>query len=231
MNPHVQNFGKVGRVVAGQDPLAAFHHYQLGGIEFDAIRCEPGHHVIRRRFKRCDYAEAVAGNGDAAALAFLFRHEILEGASILILFGTGIVLAGNKIARLRMRPSSQKPINLLCADAQTLVGEAVARVFTTGGYHVERVQDGLSAWEKLSVDPTRYHVVITEHTIPLLNGLLLVERLRDVRFPGRIIVYSAAISPDEDLAYRRLSVDAIVENGPDSAKLLAIVEAFHAGGT
>jgi len=130
-----------------------------------------------------------------------------------------------------MRPSRSKRIHLLCADDHTLVGEALVKVFTTAGYHVVHVTDGLAAWETLSRDPARIHVVITDHSMPRLNGLGLVERLRDAHYPGRIIVYSGSLTADEDLAYRKLSVDAIVEKGADSAKLLAVVEAFHAGGT
>lgn len=124
--------------------------------------------------------------------------------------------------------SSAQPLQLLCADDHTLVGEALVKVFSTAGYRVEHATDGESAWAKLAPNPARFQVVITDHAMPRLDGLGLVQRLRSAQYPGRILVYSASISPDEDLAYRQLAVDAIVEKGPDSARLLAIVEAFHA---
>ena len=133
--------------------------------------------------------------------------------------------------RLRMARSTSHPLQLLCADDHTLVGEALVKVFSTAGYEVERANDGESAWAKLAPNLSRFQVVITDHVMPHLDGLGLVQRLRSAHYPGRILVYSDAISADEDLAYRQLAVDAIVEKGPDSAKLLAIVEAFHAGGT
>lgn len=135
------------------------------------------------------------------------------------------------MARLRMAHATSHPIHLLCADDHTLVGEALAKVFSTAGYRVERADDGESAWQKLSQNIARFQVVITDHVMPRLDGLGLVARLRGANYPGRIIVYTETISADEDLAYRKLAVDAIVAKGPDSAKLLAVVEAFHAGGS
>lgn len=128
-----------------------------------------------------------------------------------------------------MKRPGPKPIHLLCADDHTLVGEALVKVFTTAGYQVVHVDNGLSAWEIISADPQRFHVVITDHSMPQIDGLRLVQQLRQAKYLGRVIVYSGSLTPEEDLAYRKLSVDAIIENGPDSAKLLAVVEAFHAG--
>ena len=130
-----------------------------------------------------------------------------------------------------MAHAASHPIHLLCADDHTLVGEALVKVFSTAGYRVEHADDGESAWEKVSQNPARFQVVITDHAMPRLDGLGLVQRLRRANFPGRIIVYTDKISADEDVAYRALAVDAIVAQGPDSAKLLAVVEAFHAGGS
>lgn len=129
-----------------------------------------------------------------------------------------------------MARTASHPIHLLCADDQTLVGAALVKVFSTAGYRVERALDGESAWAMLAPNPARFQVVITDHVVPPLGGLGLVQHLRAAAFPGRILVYSGSLSAEDDLAYRQLAVDVIVEKGPDSTRLLAVVEAFHASG-
>lgn len=133
------------------------------------------------------------------------------------------------MTRLRMA-HSEKPVHLLCADNQTLVGAALAKVFSTAGYQVARAADGESAWSMIAPNPAQFGVVIADHFMPRLDGLGLVQRLRNARYAGRILVYSEALSADDDLAYRQLGIDALVEKGPDSARILAIMEAFHASG-
>jgi CheY-like chemotaxis protein len=225
-----QRLGESHEFIIGDDPVAAFDLRDLRLVEVDAKRCQSAGHVLLRNFwQRGDAEPMDNGTGDIAWL-FLFGHGALEGAPILILFGTGIILVGNKIACLRMNRSGQRPIQILCADDHTLVGTALAKVLSTAGFVVEQVHDGLAAWEKVSTDLGRFRVVIADHAIPKLSGLGLVQQLRNAEFPGRIIIYSNTLSPDDDLAYRNLRVDAIVENGPDSARLLAVVEAFHARG-
>lgn len=225
-----QRLGKGNELIIGDDPVAAFDLGHLRLVEVDAKGCQSPRHVLLRNFWQRGHAEALDnGTGDIAWL-FLFGHGALEGVPILILFGTGIILVGNKIACLRMNRSGQRPIHILCADDHTLVGTALAKVLSTAGYLVEHVHDGHAAWQEASADPGKFQVVIADHAIPKLSGLGLVQHLRDAEFPGRIIIYSDTISPDDDLAYRNLRVDAIVENGPDSARLLAVVEAFHARG-
>jgi two-component system sensor histidine kinase and response regulator WspE len=126
-----------------------------------------------------------------------------------------------------VKPTPEKPLAILCADDHTLVGDALMKVFATAGYDVERASDGEEAWGKLAADLKRFDVLITDHEMPRLTGLQLVGRLRDARFPGRIIVYSAAVTDEDQQLYRGMGVEAIVVKSPEPAKLLAVVKALH----
>ncbi len=123
--------------------------------------------------------------------------------------------------------SKNQPLSILCVDNHTLVGDALAKVFRTAGYVVERAEDGESAWTKLTQAPGHFDVLVTDHEMPRLDGVGLVTRLREVGFAGRVIVYSAALSGADTERYRELGVDAIVVKSPDAARLLAIVQAFN----
>ena len=87
---------------------------------------------------------------------------------------------------------------------------------------------GFQAWEKISGDPGRFDVLITDHQMPGLNGLELVELLRQVNYRGRIVVHSGAVTAEETANYRALGVDAMVVKNASATELLRAVEAFTA---
>jgi CheY-like chemotaxis protein len=120
-----------------------------------------------------------------------------------------------------------KKLSVLCADADTLPGEALIRLLTQAGHAVEHVVDGLGAWEKLSADLRRFDILITGHHMPGLTGLGLVELLRQADYPGRIIVHSSALTANETERYRALGVASIVVKPTAAAALLGLVEAFN----
>jgi CheY-like chemotaxis protein len=208
--------------------VAALDLQNLRLVEVDAETCELGCHGLLREFRQRCEGNALGGGADNVAPILLILRGAQEGALLLFLFGAGIMLSETEPTRTTLvKPSPERPLTILCVDDHTLVGEAVARVFTTAGYRVERVHDGRLAWHKISPNPAKFDVVVTDHQMPHMNGLELVRLMREAHFPGRIIVYGGALSPADEARYREFSVDAIVTKGPDSAKILAIVEAFH----
>ncbi len=208
-------------------PLAILDLRDLRLVQFDPLVSQTTNHVLLGNLGICCQPEAEDRlAGDISSFAFRF-HRALEGAPILFLFCLRIIPPQNKTPHVIVNPADAKPQTILCVDDHTLVGDGLHRVFTTAGHAVERAYDGESAWEKISADIDRFDVVIADHQIPRLNGLGVVSRMRAKHFPGRIIVYSGAISDDDTGSYRALEVDAIIVKGPASAQLLAVVEAFH----
>ena len=73
----------------------------------------------------------------------------------------------------------------------------------------------------------RFDVIVADRQMSRLDGFGLVARLREAVFPGRIIVYSGTLTEEIMARYRDLAVDAMVVKGPDSARLLAVVQALN----
>jgi CheY-like chemotaxis protein len=207
-------------------PLAAIDLRDLRVIELDQATRETAYRVLLRNLQLRAHSEADACR-TIEVTSSLGAQSTLEGAPLLILFAAGIVLGGDKTCLTIVKPSAEKPLTILCADDHTLVGDALTKVFATAGYIVDRASDGVEAWTKLSADLRRFDVLITDDQMPRLGGLQLVGRLHDAGYPGRIIVYSAALTEEDESLYRGMGVDAIVVKSPDAAKLLAIVKAFH----
>lgn len=119
------------------------------------------------------------------------------------------------------------PLRILVADDNMQLGEVLVQYFALAGHTAEHAADGMAAWEKVSKDVRHFDVVITDNNMPELNGLELVELLREADYKGRIIVYTSALTSHESEKYRELKVDRILSKGSDAAAVLSAVEALR----
>lgn len=123
-----------------------------------------------------------------------------------------------------MMPTTENSLRILCADDNVLLGDVLVRLFSNGGHHIQHVADGLDAWELISRDLEGFDVLITDHQMPGLTGLELVELLRQTSFRGRIFVHSASLSAAVQQSYAGFGVDEIVGKGCRPELLLRAVE-------
>jgi len=105
--------------------------------------------------------------------------------------------------------------------------ELLVKLFSNAGHEVEEFADGLEAWQRISMAPVSFDVVITDQQMPGLRGDELAELLRQVDFRGRIIVHSTKLTRPEWDRLKELRVDHVVFKSSEAEELLAIVEAFH----
>ncbi len=86
----------------------------------------------------------------------------------------------------------------------------VARIsLAREGHRIECVEDGLAAFERVAADPA-FDLVITDHHMPRMNGLKLVQELRASAYRGRIMVFSSELDPRVAAQYRAAGVDRIL---------------------
>ena len=116
-----------------------------------------------------------------------------------------------------------EPLRILCVEDQEILGDVMLCLLSQAGHWVEQVSDGFDAWDKISHDLANFDLVITGHLMPRLNGLEFVEVLREADFPGRIILYTAGVSPEVAARYRALGVRSIVVKSSRAEDLLAAV--------
>ena len=87
------------------------------------------------------------------------------------------------------------------------------------GYHVDTAADGTTGWAALKTH--HYHLLITEHEMPVLTGVELVKKLRAARMAlpvvmaaGRLPMYELARNPSLQLAAtlaKPFAVDALLD--------------------
>ena len=120
---------------------------------------------------------------------------------------------------------SHQPLRVLCADDNLSLVKVMVEFLTNAGYAVESAGDGLEAWAKVGEDIEYFDIIVTDHRMPELSGLELVELLRQARYPGVIVVHASDLSDDEQAAYRELGIGTIVGKSSGVAALLAAMRA------
>ncbi len=104
----------------------------------------------------------------------------------------------------------KKSLRVLYADDMKELRQLLEIVLGRDGHKVDSVPDGHLALDEIKKHPGAYDVVITDHHMPTISGLELVAKLREMKFPGKIIVFSSELSMAVDQSYRDYKVDHIL---------------------
>jgi two-component system, chemotaxis family, chemotaxis protein CheY len=114
------------------------------------------------------------------------------------------------LTQVAQSDGTRKSLRVLYADDMRELRQLMEIVLGRDGHRVDSVPDGHLALDLIRKSPSAYDVVITDHHMPTISGLELVARLRDMKFPGKIIVFSSELSTEVDDSYRRYKVDHIL---------------------
>ena len=117
---------------------------------------------------------------------------------------------------------ARKPLRVLYADDMRQLRELIVIVLGRDGHTVETVPNGEDALALITAATVPYDVIITDHHMPGMNGLELVNHIRARPYEGKIIVFSSELSQSVDEAYRRLKVDHILPKPIFPAQLRAV---------
>jgi CheY-like chemotaxis protein len=72
-------------------------------------------------------------------------------------------------------------------------------------------------------DPTAYDIVISDHHMGIMNGLELVMKLREIKYPGRIAIVSSELNEDVEEEYRNHGVNRILYKPVSLSDLRSLV--------
>jgi CheY-like chemotaxis protein len=102
-----------------------------------------------------------------------------------------------------------RALRILYADDVDELRDVAQISLSREGHGIECVADGDLALSRIETDPD-FDLLITDHHMPNMNGLELVTRLRERRFPGKIMVFSSELSDSVAAQYRHQNVDRIM---------------------
>lgn len=105
--------------------------------------------------------------------------------------------------------ATRRLLRILYADDLHELRDVARISFSREGHHIECFADGALALARILADQT-FDLVITDHHMPNMNGLEFVRKLRELGFPGKIMVFSSEISESVARQYRDQQVDRIL---------------------
>ena len=126
-----------------------------------------------------------------------------------------------------MNPSNS--LNILLAEDERSVAFSISFALKADGHKIEIVSDGEEALSELTRKPGAFDVLITDHSMPRMNGVELVKRLHETAFRGKIVVLSAHLSAENRAAYFALGVDTMIPKPFDVYQLRAVIRQFGNG--
>jgi len=112
---------------------------------------------------------------------------------------------------------------VLYVDDMRELREVASLALTRCGHKVDSAPDGRDALEMVTADLGFYDIIISDHHMGGMNGLELVMKLREMKYPGRIAVVSSEMGADIAEEYRRLGVDRILYKPVELSELRALV--------
>ena len=135
-----------------------------------------------------------------------------------------LLVPAPKNSELMPAPSRLNPmrrISILLADDDFYTRELNAGVLLRSGYRVETAEDGVAAWQALNDD--RYDLLITEHLMPWVTGLELIQKLRSEARTLPVILASGMPPVEELNRHPGLQIQATLQKTCTPEVLLTTV--------
>ena len=119
------------------------------------------------------------------------------------------------------RATEQSRILIVDDDAQAR--ELLVEALTKRGYCVQSAHDGEMAWSSLNAGPC-YDLVITDLNMPMMDGLQLLQMIRERLLPVEVILWTASSRYGLTTRAQALKAAAVLTKGDGLGKLLQSVE-------
>jgi CheY-like chemotaxis protein len=101
-------------------------------------------------------------------------------------------------------------LRILVVEDDKAVARVIALMLGGPAAKIAMAANGWEALIKIGASARPFDVIITDHRMPRMNGLQLVQRLRKKSFGGKILVLSAHLTEEDIRAYEELNVDMMM---------------------
>jgi two-component system, chemotaxis family, chemotaxis protein CheY len=109
-----------------------------------------------------------------------------------------------------MSAVDNKTRRVLYVDDMRELREVASLALTRCGHKVDSAPDGKDALDMVMANMDAYDIVISDHHMGVMNGLELVMRLREIRYPGMIAIVSSELNEDVEEEYRQHGIERIL---------------------
>lgn len=112
--------------------------------------------------------------------------------------------------------------SILVVEDDPLVLSFVCRILSSCGFSVDTAANGEEGWDALQ--RRTYDLLVTDHEMPLLNGLDLITRLRRESLPLPVILMSGVITKGEPSRDKRNLPDVFLQKPFSIIALVTAIE-------
>lgn len=120
-------------------------------------------------------------------------------------------------APARIAPNRAR--HVLVLDDDNATRRLTALILVRAGYSVDAAEDGEMGWDALCAE--HYNLLVTDHDMPRLKGLQLIERLRAAGLTVPVIIASGSIELGEVESYPFLALSAVLHKPFSFADLIS----------
>jgi len=103
-----------------------------------------------------------------------------------------------------------RPLRVLYAEDMKELRDLMDILLAREGHQLETCCNGELANTRLRQAPDSYDLLITDHHMPVMDGLELVRKTRETPFAGKIMVFSSELNPAVHDEYTALHVDRVL---------------------
>jgi two-component system, cell cycle sensor histidine kinase and response regulator CckA len=106
---------------------------------------------------------------------------------------------------------NHRSFNVLLADDDASVCLILSIILQRLGNDVEVVNNGKEAIALFAKKPDYFDILVTDHNMPLVSGLEVVNYVRKNDFGGKIMIISGFLNDELTKAYMAKRIDRIIQ--------------------
>ncbi len=117
-----------------------------------------------------------------------------------------------------------RPVSIIVVDDEELIGKAVTQALELFGYQVgcfSSAEDALRVFEQA---PSEFDVVISDYTMPCMDGLELIRRMRSKKQTLLTIIMTGALDQWDEQTSKRRGVDGFFGKPFKPSELVAFLK-------
>jgi len=123
-------------------------------------------------------------------------------------------------------PSGRKPMKILTVDDEKAIANLTKRVLERHGHEVMTASSAEEGILAFSGDPHAFDLLITDHAMPGMSGLDLIEKVKISRPDLPTVLYSGYHTELSEARAKSLNVDALLWKPLTEEDLLDALQQF-----
>lgn len=126
---------------------------------------------------------------------------------------------------MRAADTGGRALAVLCVDDDECIVSTLVHIMKSMGLQAEGAVDGKYASDLVAADLSRFDVVVTDHRMPIMDGLKLVRRLQELGYKGGIVVHCSPLCQTDQKAYEALGIKHFISKPSELVAIAEIVKA------